>query len=339
MKGAFYAGNKKFRVAESQPIAPGSGEVRLKVAYSGICGSDYHIYLGHMDQRIEIPQVVGHETSGEIAEIGEGVEAFKVGNKVVVRPLKPCLNCPACCEKHFHFCYNIKVMGVDTPGCFQQSWTVPAYSLHHLPDKIDIKLAALTEPLAHATNDVRVSGLTEKDCAVVLGAGPIGTLIALSAKYKGARVLATEISAFRRNLLKELGVEVVNPLETDVVKRVLEETDNNGADVVFEVTGSETSAGIMTKLAKMRGHIVIVGIFNEPVKVDLHRVFARQLRFTGVRFYTPEDYETAISLIASGVLPLEQIISAVRPLEQVQTTFEEIERGANLMKVLLKCSD
>lgn len=277
--------------------------------------------------------------SGEIAEIGEDVKGFKMGDKVVVRPLKPCFECPACREKHFHFCYNIKVMGVDTPGCFQQSWTVPAYSLHHLPDEIDMKLAALTEPLAHATNDVRVSGLTGKDYVVVLGAGPIGTLIALSAKHKGARILATEINAFRRNLLSELGIDVVNPLETDVVKRVLEETDNYGADIVFEVTGSESSAEMMTKLAKMRAHIVIVGIFSEPVKVDLHRVFARQLRFTGVRFYTPEDYEAAISLIASRALPLEKVVSTVRSLDQVQTTFEEIERGANLMKVLLRCND
>ncbi len=338
MKGAFYEGNKKFNVGESSPQAPAPGQVRLKVAYSGICGTDYHIYLGHLDNRIKAPQVIGHEMSGEVAEIGKGVKGFGIGDKVVVRPIQPCLKCPACSAGHSHICHNINVLGVDTPGCFQESWTVPAHTLHHLPKNIDLKLAALVEPLSVATHDIRLSGLTSKDYAVVLGAGPIGTLIALLAKYKGARVLVLEINAFRMNLVRELGLQVLNPMEMDVVKHVLTGTGNAGADIIFEVTGSESSAEIMTRLVKSRGHIVIVANFSQPAKVDLYRVFLRELKLSGVRLYEPQDFEVAISLLVKKALPLEPLVSAVRSLEQVQATFEEIERGANFMKVLLKCS-
>jgi 2-desacetyl-2-hydroxyethyl bacteriochlorophyllide A dehydrogenase len=339
MKGAFYQGNKRVIVGESKQQPPGPGQVKLKVAYSGICGTDYHIYLGHMDQRTKIPQVIGHEMSGTVAEIGEGVEGFKLGEKVVVRPLEACRKCPACQSGHYNVCHNINVLGVDTPGAFQGTWTVPAHLLHHLPDTIDMIQAAMVEPAAVAAHDVRVGQVTDKDYVVVLGAGPIGILVALESKLKGAQVLVSEINKFRVNLARELGMEAVNPLEMDLPKYVAEQTRTAGADIVFEVTGVATGAEMMTKLVRTRGHIVIVGIFAEPVKVNLGQILWRELRVSGARLYEPEDFETAISLVAAKALPLDRLISDIRPLEQVQATFEEIERGANFMKVLLKCSD
>jgi len=339
MKGAFYEGNKKFSVQEIKPQSPRPGEVRLEVAYCGICGTDYHVYLGHMDKRVKAPQVIGHEMSGSVVEVGENVEVFKVGDKVVVRPLDPCLKCPACQSGHSHICYNLNFMGIETSGAFQSSWTVPSYTLHHLPDDIDMRQAAMIEPVAVASHDVRLGQVTNKDYVVVLGAGPIGMLIALLAKTKGARVLVSEINKFRINLAREVGIDVVNPLEIDLLKYVEEQTGTAGADVVFEVTGLTAGAEMMTKLARTRGRIVVVGIFAEPVKVDLLRILMRELQLRGVRVYEPEDFETAISLVAAKELPIERLISEIRSLEQVQTTFEEIEKGANFMKILLKCSD
>lgn len=339
MKGAFYEGNKKFSVNQVKPQPPGPGEVRLEVSYCGICGTDSHVYLGHFSQRVKTPQVIGHEMSGTVAEVGEGVKEFKAGNKVAVRPVVPCLKCPACQSGHSHICYNLNFMGVDTTGAFQSTWTVPAYTLHHLPDGIDMRQAAMIEPVAVAAHDVRLGQVTNKDYVVVLGAGPIGMLIALLAKTKGARVLISEINKFRINLARELEMNVVNPLEIDLTKYVAEQTGTAGADVVFEVTGLAAGAEMMTKLARTRGRIVVVGVFAESVKVDLLRIVMRELQLRGVRVYEPEDFETAISLVAAGKLPIERLISEIRSLEQVQTTFEEIEKGANFMKILLKCSD
>ncbi len=339
MKGAFYQGGKRFSVGESKPRAPGPGQVRLKIAYAGVCGTDYHIYLGHMDQRIKVPQVIGHEMSGEVAEIGEGVEGFKVGDKVVVRPLEPCHECPACQLGHYNTCHNINVFGVDSPGCFQASWTVPANTLHRLPDDIDMKQAALIEPLSVASHDIRIGRVTDGDNVVVFGAGPIGMLVALLAKTKGAHVIVSEVNKFRVNLARELGLDAVNPLEIDLPEYVAKQTNNAAADILFEVTGSEAGAEMMTRLVRTRGLIVIVGIFAEPVKVDLRQFFRRELRLSGARLYEPEDFEAAIPSVVAKTLPLDRLISDVRPLEQVQTTFEEIEKGANFMKVLLKCGD
>ena len=134
-------------------------------------------------------------------------------------------------------------------------------------------------------------------------------------------------------------MDVVNPLEIDLLKYVEEQTGTAGADVVFEVTGLAVGAEMMTKLARTRGRIVVVGVFAEPAKVDLLRILMRELQLRGVRVYEPEDYDTAISLVAAKELPIERLISEIRSLEQIQTTFEEIEKGANFMKVLLKCSD
>ena len=182
MKGVFYEGSKKFRVGESKVQTPELGQIRLKVDYCGICGTDYHIYLGHLNQRVKRPQIIGHEMSGEVVEIGEGVEGFKLGDKVAVRPLDPCRNCPACQLGYYHICHNLNFLGVDTPGAFQVNWTVPAHTLHHIPDTIDMRQAAMIEPVAVASHDVRLGQVTEKDYVVVLGAGPIGMLIALLSK-------------------------------------------------------------------------------------------------------------------------------------------------------------
>jgi len=339
MKGAFYEGNRRLSVGEVKLQPPGPRQVRLKVAYSGICGTDYHVYLGHMDHRTKTPQVIGHEMSGTVAEIGAGVEGFKVGDKIVVRPLDPCRKCPACQLQHYNTCHNINVLGVDSPGSFQDTWTVPAHTLHHVPDNIDMIQAALIEPVAVAAHDVRYGQVTDKDYVVVQGAGPIGMLVALLAKTKGAHVLISEINEFRINLARELGMDAVNPMEIDLPKYVEGQTGTAAADVVFEVTGFATGAEMMTKLVRTRGRIVIVGIFAEPVMVDLNRILWRELHVLAARLYEPEDFEAAISLVASKAIPLDRLISDIRPLEQVQATFEEIERGANFMKVLLKCSD
>ncbi|MBU2535041.1 MAG: alcohol dehydrogenase catalytic domain-containing protein [Chloroflexota bacterium] len=339
MKGAFYQGNKSFYVGDSPPRPPGRGEVRLNIAYGGICGTDVHIYLGHMDHRTTLPQVIGHEMSGTVAEVGQGVVDFKLGDKAVVRPVVSCGRCPACKMGHYNVCHQINVLGVDTPGCFQGNWTVPAETLHRLPDDIDIKLAALVEPVAVGAHAVRLGQVTENEHVVVIGAGPIGILVALESKLKGAHVFVSEINPFRINLAREFGLEVVNPKETDLPAYVAEKTGGAGADVVFEVTGLAPGAEMMTRLARTRGRIVIVGIFAEPVPVSLGQFFLRELRLRGVRLYEPEDFETAIPLVAARAVPFERLISDVRPLERIQDTFEEIERGANFMKVLLKCSD
>jgi len=335
MKAAYYQGSKTIQLGESQVRRPGPGEVRLLVAYCGICGTDLHIYQGHMDQRVDIPQVVGHEMSGLIAEVGPRVTGWQAGDRVVVRPLDPCGHCPACRAGHAHICYKLKFLGIDTPGAFQGSWTVPAHTLHRLPDNLPLDQAALIEPLAVACHDVRRGEVQSGDDVVVIGGGPIGMLVSLVAQHVGARVLVSEINPHRLALARELGVEAVNPRDTDLLQAVADRTAGAGADVVFEVSGSAAGASTMTQLARTRGRIVVVAIFAEAPPVDLFRFFWRELELRGARVYEPQDFSQAIELAASGTLPLEHLISARRPLEELQRALEEIESSTDLMKILI----
>lgn len=336
MQAVFYEGDRKIRSGTNEPVAPQKGEVQLKVSHCGICGTDLHIFHGAMDQRVTFPQVLGHEMSGTVHAIGEGVSDFSIGDKVVVMPLAPCGDCSACESGHSHICHNLKFLGIDTPGAFQSYWTVPAYTLHKLPDELSLKHGALIEPLAVACHDVRLADVKDGDNVVVLGGGPIGMLVALVAKNAGANVIISEINPYRVSLANQLGLEAINPQETDLVDLVMTKTDHAGADIVFEVSGSQAGANIMTDLLRTRGLAVIVAIFAKKPEIDLFRFFWRELRLQGVRVYESQDFADAIALAASGQLPLDELITDVRPLNDLQSGFDDMEKGGQVMKILLE---
>ncbi len=337
MKAAFYSGNKTISVEEVSPPQLGPGQVQLRVSHCGVCGTDLHIFQGHMDQRVKMPAVIGHEMSGQVASVGAGVERVAPGDRVVVRPLDPCGNCPACQAGHSHICQNLKFIGIDSPGAFQQLWNVPAFTLHKLPDSVSMERGAMVEPLAVACHDVRLGGVKKDDFIVVIGGGPIGMLIALVARQAGARVLVSEVNPHRLSLGGQLQLQTVDPRETDLPALVENQTGKAGADVVFEVSGSAAGTEVMTKLPRTRGRIVVVAIMPQPHEVALFRFFWRELQMVDARVYEPEDFEKAISLAGSGTFPLDKLISAVRPLDDLQKTLESLETSTDTMKVLIKC--
>lgn len=336
MTAVYYQGSGRFTVGRSEIRRPGPGEVRLDVAYCGLCGTDLHIAHGTMDNRVRPPQVIGHEMSGTIAEIGRNVAGFSPGDKVVVRPLDTRDETPA--DKGIsHISRNLKFLGIDTPGAFQNSWTVPAFTVHRLPPGIDLKLAALTEPLAVACHDVRRARLVSGETVVVVGGGPIGIMISLVARSRGARVIVSEVNNIRRDFARGLRLEAVNPGGINLAEVVEDMTGGAGADVVFEVSGSAGGAMTMTKLAGLRGRIVVVAIFAAPPVVNLFDVFWKELEVLGTRVYEPEDYESAIGLLASGRLPLLDLVTSVEPLEHLPAALEQLERNPSAMKILVDC--
>ncbi|TYA84198.1 zinc-dependent alcohol dehydrogenase [Seonamhaeicola marinus] len=331
-----YEGNKTFSVVEKEIEAPAQGEVRIKVAYSGVCGTDVHIYHGMMDQRVAMPQTIGHEMSGVIDAVGPGVEGFAEGDKVVVRPLDDRKAKPS--DKGFnHICEELNFIGIDSPGSMQQYWNVPAFTLHKLKEHTDLKLAALIEPLSVATHDVRLSGLQANETAVVLGGGPIGLLVAMVAKEVGAQVIISEVNQTRIDKAKSMGLEAVNPMEVDLVEYVKSKTEGRLADVVFEVAGVQPALDIMTEVAGIRGRIVMVAIHGQPKPVNLFKFFWKELKLIGARVYEKEDYEKSISLITANELPFEDMITDVQPLSNIQKVFENIDNNPDGMKVLMDC--
>ncbi|MBZ4033862.1 alcohol dehydrogenase catalytic domain-containing protein [Flavobacterium johnsoniae] len=336
MKATRYEGNKTFSVIDKEIVAPAEGEVRIKVAYVGVCGTDVHIYHGMMDKRVSIPETIGHEMSGVVDAVGEGVTDFEVGDKIVVRPLDD--RKVKASDKGFnHICEELKFIGIDSEGAMQQYWNVPTFVLHKLKASTDLKLAALIEPLSVATHDVRRSGLVRGETAVVLGGGPIGLLVAMVAKEVGAQVIISEVNPNRIAKAKELGFDAVSPIEVDLVEYVKSKTENRRADVVFEVAGVQPALDIMCEVAGIRGRIVMVAIHGVKKEVDLFKFFWKELNLIGARVYEKEDYEKSIELITANELPFEQMITDVQPLSNIQQVFENIDKNPEGLKVLMDC--
>ncbi len=336
-EAAYYTGNRTFSVERLSAPKPGPGEVQIDTAYCGICGTDLHIYLGDLDERVGARRVIGHEMSGVISQLGEGVTGWTVGDRVVMRPLVPCGRCPACNRGYPHVCQNLRVVGVDLDGAFRSRCVVPAYTLHRLPDDLSLDHAALIEPVAVACHDIERGRLEAGEDALVIGGGPIGILVALVAKAAGANVTVSEINPNRIAIAETLGVTCLNPREVDVAGEVFAATGGKGADVVFEVSGTQPGAELMTQAAAVRGRIVMVAIYAGKVEVDLHRFFAAEIEMLGARVYEPEDYEQAIELVSSGVIDAGKVITDIQPLAKIADAFADLTGNPTGMKTLIRC--
>ncbi|MGV9799269.1 zinc-dependent alcohol dehydrogenase [Mycobacterium sp. NPDC003449] len=336
---AYYSGSRTFEVtpAATEPTTPGRGSVTVAVAYTGVCGTDLHIYHGDMDTRVKTPAVIGHEMSGQIVAVGEGVTGWAVGDHVTAMPLIWCGSCKACITGNHHICQQLNFVGIDSSGSMQSYWTIPADLLVALPADLDLAHAALTEPTAVAVHDVGRAAVQPEEKVVVVGGGPVGLLIATVARSAGADLILVELNPARRALAERLGFRTLGA-DDDVAEAVNTWTDSGGADVTFEVSGSEGGVRTAVDLLGARGRLVLVAIHGQPRPVDLHQFFWRELSLVGTRLYSRSDFERAVELVADGTVPAKELISLVTPLSAVSGAFTELDSGdAGLMKVLIDC--
>jgi len=339
LRAVQYLRNRRFEVGGVEARPPGPDEVAIDIAYTGICGTDLHIFHGAMDQRVPDRLTPGHETSGVVAAIGDGVDHVAEGDHVVVRPLDWCGECRPCRTGSSHICYNLKFLGIDVTGSMQERWVAPARVVYRIPPDLPLDEAALVEPLAVAVHDVRRSEIEPGDKTVVIGGGPIGQLIALVARDAGGDVAVSEPDAFRRSFADESGFATIDPLSGDLPGFVDDWTGGDGADLAFEVSGSAPGALAMTEVLAGRGRAVVVGIYPQPVPVDLFKFFWRELTLVGSRVYADEDFREAIDLIASGRVEARRFLSATFPMERATEAYEHLDGGGGgLMKVLVESS-
>lgn len=338
MKAAYYTGDRTFKVETVQPLAPGEGEVAIDVAYCGVCGTDLHAFHGKMDARIGFHRVIGHEMSGVVQALGDGVGDIDVGEHVVIRPLVSCGACPACIAGHTHICHSLKFLGLDTDGAFQQRWTVPRSTVHRIPADLPLEFGALVEPIAVACHDVRRSRLVAGEDVVVIGGGPIGMLIAMVAGQAGANVILSEVSEHRLAFARSQGFDTIDPRQTGVGAFVHDKTRGKGADVVFEVSGTQAGVDAMTEAVAARGRIVMVAIHAEKPEVDMFRFFWREIELLGARVYAAEDFDEAIDLIAKGKIDCNSMITDIRGLDEITEAFEALTTNPQAMKSLIKCT-
>ncbi len=333
---SYYCGNKAFTLKQKTASMPSAGEVQIDVAYCGLCGTDIHIFHGHMDKRTGDHRIIGHEMSGVIARLGPEVEEFEVGQNVVVRPLIHCGNCPTCRRGYEHICQNLKFIGIDTDGALQEKWNVPAHTVHIIPDGVSLKHAALAEPLAVACHDVRRARVTKGEDVLIIGGGPIGILIGMVARNSGAHVVISEINEARIEIAKKLGFKTVNPKEIDISSDLRGITETKGMDVIFEVSGVQAGIDLMTEVAATRARICMVAIHATKPEVDLFQFFWKELEMLGARVYEAADYEMALNLLSDGKIPAEMIITDLRDLEEVEDALGSLTSDPTMLKTLIR---
>ena len=337
MPAVMYSGPRTLVVNDRPPVTPGPGQVEIGVSYVGICGTDLHIFHGDMDARVSPPAVIGHEMSGRILAVGEGVAGWSVGDGITVMPLVSCGTCAACRAGHAHVCQLLTFIGIDSPGAMQSRWTVPSDILVRLPEGVSLRDAALVEPTAVAVHDVGRARLRPGERVLVVGGGPVGLLIALVAMLENADVVVVEPDSFRRGLAQELGVATLDPATGDVTAFVEDWTSGAGADVAFEVSGAAGGVDTAVDALAARGRLVLVAIHTKRREVNLHRFFWRELNLLGARLYDRADFERAVELVAAGQIPVAALISRIEPVNQAAEAFAALE-GGGVMKVLIDCT-
>jgi len=334
MKAVVYEGDRRLKVKDVPVPQPGQGEVLLKVFYGGLCGTDMHIYHG-VHPRAKPPLIMGHEFCGQIVALNGEAFGLKVGDKVVVEPLLSCGKCAACFSGYYHVCVNLGLLGIDRDGGFAEYALVPISQVHKLPQDMPMMEAVLVEPVAVAVHAVRMSRLKIGDKVAVLGAGPIGTLIAEVSRASGAEVIFSEVATDRLNMARTKGFLAINALVQDVEAEIMAITSKKGVDVVFDAAGVPSTAELSTRIIKIRGQVVVVGVFNEPPLVDYRTVIARELDIIGVRVYNFEDYQIAVDMIYNKKLKMDDIVTHIFKLEEAESAFEIMERGKG-MKILFR---
>jgi len=301
-----------------------------------VCGSDIHVYHGKHPYT-SYPVVQGHEFSALVAAIGPGVQDIKVGDKVTAMPQIVCGSCGPCLRGDEHICDALRVQGFQAPGCAQELWVTAADKIVKLPDAFSFEQGALVEPVSVAVHAIARAGQLQGRRAVVLGAGPIGNLVAQAARAAGASVLITDLSEHRLEIARRCGLPATsNPGVEDLAAASRRVFGEQGFDLAFECVGVEaTLDAAVANLAK-GGRLIVVGVFGDKPRVDLGLVQDRELSIAGTLMYQRPDYEQAVAWIASGDIVTEPLMSEHFALDQYMDAYRFIDRERErTMKVFI----
>lgn len=286
------------------------GQVLVQIKRIGVCGSDIHVYHG-THPFTSFPVTQGHEVSGKIAEVGEGVTDVRIGQKVTIQPQIVCGACYPCLHGKYNLCENLKVMGFQAPGTASEFFAVDRAKLTFLPDEMSYDHGAMIEPLAVAVHAVKKGGdLTGKDI-VVLGAGPIGNLVAQAARAMGARhVMITDVSDFRLELAKKCDVDfAVNSKNGNLGDAMTEAFGPDKADIIYDCAGNNTTMGQAIQYARKGSKIVLVAVFSGMATIDLAVLNDHELDLDTTMMYRSEDYDDAIAMIHEKKIDLDPLVS------------------------------
>lgn len=331
MRALIYEGPRKMPVAEIPEPQPLENEVKIKVKYCGICGSDLHGYTGESGRKIP-PMIMGHEFSGVVTETGAKAARFRPGDRVAVQPVKFCGECAFCKSGNVNICENRRGLGVlDVNGAFTEYICVEEQYVYALPDSVSDMEGALLEPLAVACHAVGMAGPLEGKTVLVAGAGTIGLLLLMLLKAKGARtVIATGRRENRLALARRFGADyTVNTRTSKLSEALLACGLKNGVDLAFECAGVTDTCQQTVEAVRIQGRIIWVGNADKLVTVNMQQIVTRELSIRGTYAFTEEDFAGALGLLEQRAVPVSEIVTRVVPLEEARDVFEEMTGGGS----------
>lgn len=317
----------------------GPGQVKIRVAAAGICGTDIHIYKDEF--KTKPPVVLGHEVAGEIVELGSGVTDLAAGQRVTTETyFETCGECRYCRSGQNNLCLNRRSIGSAVNGGFTNYVVVPARNVHPLPDNISFEAGALTEPLACVVHGVlNFNTVCAGDVAVIAGPGAIGLLTLQVVKASGATVvmLGTDVDSRRLALAEELGADYTINVQQDDALPLLQNItiEGLGADVVYECSGAGPAAQQLLTLVRRRGRYVQIGLFGQPIAWDLDQICYKELLVTGSNASVPSAWLKALQLLREGTVRTEPLITHRFDVTDWEEAFAAFD-GKQGIKTLLK---
>jgi L-iditol 2-dehydrogenase len=339
MKAAVLHGAGDLRVEHVPVPAVGPDDVLVRVRACGICASDVHYYVHGRIGRyvVEEPMIVGHELAGDVVAAGQNVPPSRLGTRVAVEPGVTCGRCRMCKAGRYNLCPDVVFYATPpVQGAMSEFALIRADFAHPLPDSVSYEQGALCEPVSVGIHCCNLTDVRPADRVVILGAGPIGLTAITAARQRGAGlVIASDVYAARLEVARKLGAVPVDVREQDLLRVVMELTDGEGADVLFDTSGVRTVIEAAPDLMRKGGAIAVIGLpADDSVTYRMLKIVDRELSIHGVFRYA-NSYPAAIALMASGQYPVEEVVTDRFPIDDAvagfRTALEAKDRAIKVM--------
>lgn len=338
MKAAVFAGARKFEIQDMEQPQPGPGEALIRMRNVGVCGSDLHFFRGEFP----LPPgfILGHECSGEVAALGDGVSGFQIGEAVALELFSVCLTCAHCRSGNYQHCASRKANGLNAPGGLRQYITTPTYTMYKLPPEVDFELGALIEPLTVNVHGLRLVDLRFGERVAILGAGTIGLTGIVAARAMGATWIGvTARHPQQKQMALALGADEVFDSSDEGVAQLAKASA--GADVVVETVGghADTLAQAINVVG-IGGRISVLGAFTAPVQLHPIMFFLKEMKIVGSNCYgrggRRSDYELSLEIMRRNADPLRKLITHRFPLEAVAEAYATADdKSSGAIKVTI----
>jgi threonine dehydrogenase-like Zn-dependent dehydrogenase len=339
MKALIYEGPSVMNIREAETPAPGEDDILIRVAYSGICGSELSGFLGRNSLR-KPPMIFGHEFSGTIAAMGSRVKAsgaWNIGDRVTANPLVTCGRCEKCVTGRQQLCPNRRLLSAALPGSNAEYVKIPAAFVFRVPDDMPLQTAALAEPTACAVRVAEQAAAKPTDAVLVVGMGPIGLLTLQALRQYGVRTLiAVDTNRDRLEFAGRLGAShALCPADGDPLEAIRKLTGGRGVDVAVDAVGADATRLQCVEGCTAGGRVVFTGLHAEQSPLPVNAIIRSEVQLTGSFAYSEMNFRTALDWLADGRIGLrEGVVEA--PLEEGAAWFDKLIRApGNVSKVLL----